>query len=156
MFEFIDTILLRFRSCFSRKAAFHWFVIIVVGFLIRSDTLGVTSVIRDLAILPSCYPCLLHFFLADSWKDEVLLSTWIKTVVELAPLKKNFRSCCFDRRWGKTCFRWKISALHQKNGTRIRKCKQITLPLWTFFWCGGSVDRVRNEIFLPSPFHSSS
>ena len=62
MFEFIDTILLRFRSCFSRKAAFHWFVIIVVGFLIRSDTLGVTSVIRDLAILPSCYPCLLHFF----------------------------------------------------------------------------------------------
>lgn len=88
MFEFIDTILLRFRSCFSRKAAFHWFVIIVVGFLIRSDTLGVTSVIRDLAILPSCYPCLLHFFRANSWKDEVLFSTWIKTVVELAPLKK--------------------------------------------------------------------
>lgn len=61
MFEFINFILLRFRSCFPRKAAFHWFVIVIIVFLIRSDMLGVTSIIQDLAILPSCYPCLIHF-----------------------------------------------------------------------------------------------
>ena len=88
MFEWIDTILLRFRSCFSRKAAFHWFVIIVVGFLVRSDTLGVTSVIRDLALRPSLYPCLIHFFRADSWNEASLFSVWAKTVAELAPVKR--------------------------------------------------------------------
>lgn len=88
MFEFIDTILLRFRSCFSRKAAFHWFVVIIVGFLIRSDMLGVTSVIRDLALLPSLYPCLIHFFRADSWNEASLFSAWAKTVAELAPVKR--------------------------------------------------------------------
>lgn len=29
-----------------------------------------------------------QFFRADSWRDEILFSTWMKTVVELAPLKK--------------------------------------------------------------------
>ena len=62
MFEFINTILLRFRSCFSRQSAFGWFVIITTGFLVRSDSLGVTSIIRDLALNPNVYYSLLHFF----------------------------------------------------------------------------------------------
>lgn len=88
MFEFINHILLCFRSCFSRKAAFDWFVIVIIGLLVRSDCLGVTSIIRDLAILPSLYPCLLHFFRADSWDEGVLFSTWANIVAHRAPLKK--------------------------------------------------------------------
>ena len=74
MFKFIDTILIWFRSSFYRKAVFDWFVVII-GFLIHSDTLGSTSVIRDLTLLPYYYPCLIHFFHANSWKKEVLFST---------------------------------------------------------------------------------
>lgn len=52
MLKFISEILLSFSSCFSRKAAFEWFIVIVVGFMVRSDLLGITSVIRDLALNP--------------------------------------------------------------------------------------------------------
>lgn len=88
MLEFINDILLRFRSCFSRQASFHWFVIITVGFLVRSDFLGVTSIIRDLALAPSLYPCLVHFFRAESWDWFSLFSTWTKTVAQVASLKR--------------------------------------------------------------------
>lgn len=66
MINFIDYILNFFRPCFSRKAAFHWFVILVTGFLLRSDHLGLTSVIRDLALRADTYESMLHFFRASS------------------------------------------------------------------------------------------
>ena len=56
MLNFIDKILCQFESCFSRKASFRWFVTITIGFILRSDKLGVTSVIRDLALSPDCSP----------------------------------------------------------------------------------------------------
>lgn len=86
MFKFMNHILLRFRSCFSKQAAFSWFVIVIVGFLVRSDSLGATSIIRNLALNPSLYPCLLHFFRADSW--DSLFSTWAESVAQIAPLKR--------------------------------------------------------------------
>ncbi|WP_209440951.1 hypothetical protein [Paenibacillus maysiensis] len=58
----MNDLLLPFRSCFSRHATFEWFVVIVVGFMLRSDHLGVTSVIRDLSLNGRCYGTLLHFF----------------------------------------------------------------------------------------------
>ena len=61
MFDFIDKILSSFESCFSRKAAFRWFVVLTLGLMLRSDKLGVTSVIRDLALKPDCYLSMLHF-----------------------------------------------------------------------------------------------
>ncbi|WP_252361646.1 transposase [Paenibacillus terrae] len=39
----MNNLLQPFRSCFSRQATFEWFVVIVVGFMLRSDHLGVTS-----------------------------------------------------------------------------------------------------------------
>ena len=38
------------------------FVTITVGLMLRSDKLGVTSVIRDLALSPDCYDSMIHFF----------------------------------------------------------------------------------------------
>ena len=55
MINFIENILSRFESCFSRKAAFGWFVILTTGLMLRSDRLGITSVIRDLALRSDCY-----------------------------------------------------------------------------------------------------
>lgn len=61
MMNFIEIVLCRFESCFSRKAAFRWFVTITVGLMLRSDKLGLTSVIRDLALSPGSYDSMLHF-----------------------------------------------------------------------------------------------
>lgn len=88
MLIFIDEILKCFESCFSRKAAFHWFVTITMGLMLRSDQLGVTSVIRDLALRPGCYETMLHFFRASSWSVAELRQRWFEIVLCHAPLYK--------------------------------------------------------------------
>lgn len=87
MLKFIDEILLGFRPCFSRKAAFEWFAVIITGLMVRSDSLGITSIIRDLALNPALYNCMEHFFHADSWDWEDLFAKWAKTVSRYAPFK---------------------------------------------------------------------
>lgn len=62
MLKFIEDILLCFRTCFSRKAVFSWSVTLIVGFMIHSDMLGITSVIRDLSLNPARYNSMEHFF----------------------------------------------------------------------------------------------
>ena len=62
MMNFINKVLCHFESCFSRKASFGWFVTITLGLMLRSDKLGITSVIRDLALCPGCYGSMIHFF----------------------------------------------------------------------------------------------
>jgi len=55
MLEYIENILNNFKSYFSRQSAFQWFVVIIIGLMTRSDKLGTTSVIRDLALNPKLY-----------------------------------------------------------------------------------------------------
>lgn len=86
MINYIDKVLCYFESCFSRKAAFRWFVTITVGLMLRSDKLGVTSVIRDLALCPDCYLSMLHFFRASSWSLDEIRLRWFSCVREYAPL----------------------------------------------------------------------
>ncbi len=86
MLNFIDKFLCYFESCFSRKASFRWFVTITIGIMLRSDHLGVTSVIRDLALHPDCYLSLLHFFRASSWSLDTIRSRWFSAVKEYSPL----------------------------------------------------------------------
>ena len=88
MLKFISEILFCFVSCFSRLSAFEWFQVITVGLMVRSDSLGITSIIRDLALKPSLYHCIDHFFHADSWKWDTVFETWVKTVVSRAPLRR--------------------------------------------------------------------
>lgn len=91
MLKFIDDILCFFESCFSRKTAFRWFVIITLGLMLRSDKLGVTSVIRDLALRPDCYVPMLHFFRASSWSLESIRQRWFEAVKEYSPLYQGDR-----------------------------------------------------------------
>ena len=92
MMNFIEIVLCRFESCFSRKAAFRWFVTITVGLMLRSDKLGLTSVIRDLALSPGSYDSMLHFFRASSWLLEDIRRCWFSAVMDHAPL---YREGCF-------------------------------------------------------------
>ena len=86
MLIFIENILCRFESCFSRKAAFRWFEAITIGLMLCSDKLGVTSVIRDLALCSGCYDPMLHFFRASSWSLESIRKHWFSVVKKYAPL----------------------------------------------------------------------
>lgn len=88
MLNFIDKFLGHFESCFSRKASFRWFIIITIGLMLRSDKLGVTSIIRDLALAPGCYPSMIHFFRASSWSLDTIRSRWFSAVKEYSFLYK--------------------------------------------------------------------
>lgn len=82
MWDFIHSVLSSFRSCFTRSAAFDWFYTVVIGFMIRSDKLGVTSVIRDLNLRHDCYEKIMHFFHARSWHLPDLHRKWYDIVKE--------------------------------------------------------------------------
>ena len=88
MLNFIENILLCFRPCFSRKSAFGWFVTIIVGLMVRSDMLGITSVICDLVLDPALYSSMGHFFRADAWEWEGIFLAWIQVISSRAPLKR--------------------------------------------------------------------
>ena len=77
-----------FRPCFSRESAFRWFVIIVAGLMIRSDQLGTTSIIRDLALNPGLYETMNHFFRASSWSLPSIRLKWFEAVAAFAPLHR--------------------------------------------------------------------
>lgn len=88
MLNFIEKVLCHFERCFSSRAAFHWFVVIIIGLMLRSDQLGVTSVVRDLALAPNCYDSMLHFFRASSWSLTEIRRCWFSAVSKYAPLYK--------------------------------------------------------------------
>ena len=56
--------------------------------MVRSDSLRVNSIIRDLMLNPNLYPCLLHFFRASSWEWNSLFHQWTEIVAERAPLRR--------------------------------------------------------------------
>jgi hypothetical protein len=64
------------RKAFSRPATYHWFVVVFIGFIVRTDTLGVTSIIRSLALMPSAYELMLNFFHSGAWTVTSLTTTW--------------------------------------------------------------------------------
>lgn len=86
MWKLIDEVFISFKTCFKRQAAFQWFVVIIVGFMVRTDTLGVTSVIRDLAIFPGSYATMIHFFRSNAWNLNELITTWSQIIKALAPI----------------------------------------------------------------------
>ncbi len=86
MYCFMNRILKEFRKCFSREKAFNWLVVIVVGLMVRSDHMGVTSIIRELAIRPELYESMLHFFRAASWGLAQVRQSWYETVKANAPI----------------------------------------------------------------------
>ena len=75
-----------FIGCFTREATYNWFVIIVVGLMIRGDKLGVTSVIRDLGLRPGCYETMMHFFRSSGYTLDSIVKCWYKVVKKHAPV----------------------------------------------------------------------
>jgi len=76
MFDELKRFLTHMESAFSRRATHGWFVVVFVGFLVRSDTFGVSSIVRALMLAPESYTCLLHFFHSTAWTAEGLMAAW--------------------------------------------------------------------------------
>ncbi|MCL1914880.1 MAG: transposase [Eubacteriaceae bacterium] len=80
MIAWLNEALSTFKQCFTRTAAYKWFVVVVIGFMARSDSMGLTSVVRELHLNPACYHSLLHFFRSRAWTLDKLESCWIRLV----------------------------------------------------------------------------
>ncbi len=81
MIQYLQNLLKAMRPAFSRKATFAWFVMAFAGFVVRSDTFGVSSIVRALWLTPGCYPSLLHFFHSSAWSGDKLLRCWRQWLV---------------------------------------------------------------------------
>jgi hypothetical protein len=81
MHEELRRFLAHMESAFSRQATYGWFVIVFAGFLVRTDTFGVSSIMRALMLAPESYTCLLHFFHSTAWTVEGLMAGWWEWLV---------------------------------------------------------------------------
>lgn len=65
-----------FRGAFPREATFVWFVIAILGFIVRLEDYGVSSIIRWLRIRADFYETFLAFFRSSAFKLEKILQHW--------------------------------------------------------------------------------
>lgn len=82
MLKLIDRILQQFRICFKREETFGWFVIIIVGMLLRTEMRGVTTIIGCLGLEPRCYEAMLHFFRSRAYELKQMKSKWQDIVLQ--------------------------------------------------------------------------
>jgi DDE superfamily endonuclease len=73
------------RSAFSRLRSFLWFVTAVAGLTVRTELLGVTSIVRALALQPRLYTKLLDHFHSPAVRLDQLAALWARVVLHLFP-----------------------------------------------------------------------
>jgi len=71
------------RPAFSRQQTFLWFIACVAGMSVRSDSLGVSSIVRALALDARCYDNLLDCYHSTGIKLSRLSAVWTRTVLSL-------------------------------------------------------------------------
>src|SRR5208283_340052 len=82
MLEELKRFLVFMRPAFSRRATYCWFIVAFVGFIMRSDDFGVSSIVRALVLAPESYTCLLHFFHSTAWNIETIMPIWWQWLVQ--------------------------------------------------------------------------
>jgi hypothetical protein len=87
MFQFINTILEQFLSCFNRQASWVNFCAIIIGFIMRPDMRGVSSVISALQMDPRHYTTLLKFFRSNAFDIDALYRKLITVFLTILPPK---------------------------------------------------------------------
>ena len=73
------------KPAFSRSRTFLWFTVCVVGLSVRTDNLGVTSLVRALGLDGKYYDNLLDSFHSAAVKLDALSATWAKVVLSVFP-----------------------------------------------------------------------
>ena len=77
MWEWTNAAISQFRERFTRQATYEWFVVITIGLMLRSDHLGITSIVRELNLMESAYTSLLHFFRSAAWYIGDFMPVWV-------------------------------------------------------------------------------
>src|SRR3954454_10015868 len=75
----------RLRPAFSRLRAFLWFATAVAGFTVRTELLGVTSLVRALNLEPRFYNKLVDHFHSPAVKLDQITALWTRLVLRLFP-----------------------------------------------------------------------
>ena len=88
MLQKIDYFLNEFKKCFSYKSTRYWFMVVILGFIVRCDHYGVTSFVRWLFLDPENYNSILHFFRSNSWQLDIVLEQWVHIVKKRFPIIK--------------------------------------------------------------------
>lgn len=71
-----------FRDACNRERTFFWLIIVLIGFTLQSDFLGVTSLARGAGLQPNYYTCMLNFFTSSAIDLNKLLSLWVNLVFD--------------------------------------------------------------------------
>ena len=73
------------RPAFSRLRTFMWFATAVAGLTVRTELLGVTSIVRALKLRPSLYNKLRDSFHSSAVQLDQLSALWTQAVLRLFP-----------------------------------------------------------------------
>jgi hypothetical protein len=87
MFRFINDRIVQFKPCFKRVTTWLAFTCIVIGFIVRTDIRGITSVIAALRMDPKRYTSLLKFFRSNAFQTHDLYTKLIQIIQKIIPLK---------------------------------------------------------------------
>lgn len=69
------------KAACNRKKTFFWLITVLIGFTIKSDFFGVTSIARGVGLLPCYYTCLLNFFNSSAVNLETLEHLWVNLIL---------------------------------------------------------------------------
>ena len=69
-----------FEGACTRKKTFFWLIIVLIGFTIKFDALGVTSLARGAGVASMYYTSMLNFFNSTAINLKILQSIWIQIV----------------------------------------------------------------------------
>ena len=64
----------------ARTRTFLWMALCLAGMTVRKDLLGVTSIVRALGLVPTCYDRLLDFFHSSALNLGKLTRLWCNLV----------------------------------------------------------------------------
>jgi hypothetical protein len=73
------------RPAFSQLRTFLWFATAVAGFTVRTELLGVTSIVRALKVKPTCYENLIRNLHSSAVRLDELSALWTQAVLRLFP-----------------------------------------------------------------------
>ena len=84
----------RLRPAFSRLRTFLWFATAVAGFTVRTELLGVTSLVRALKLDARFYNKLVDHFHSPAVQLDRLAALWTRTVLRLLPQPLRINGRC--------------------------------------------------------------
>ena len=84
--SFLESTLSAFRHCFNRTPAYRWFVVVICALMVRTDHLGVTSIIRSLSLSGKRYESVIHFFRSKAYSLSELRKVWYTVVLKSGTL----------------------------------------------------------------------